>query len=503
MAMKGIWQRFIHYFDAQDLTVGSVKKGILRFLGPTVLSLLLYQIYILVDAMIVGQTLDGNAVAGVNNATNVVYLIVDFAMGCASGFSVVVGELAGKKEEGNLRRATMNQIYLCLFISVFLTVAGILLIDPLLGLIGISSGTGDATQEGVYQAASTYLLIILGGTCTQLFYNHIVGTLRAVGDGFTPFLFLFGSTLLNIGLDCLFIMSFGWGVAGAAWATIIAQGLAAIGCYAYAFIKYPSLRPRKEDFAWDGKLQWASLKNGLPMAFNFSVLAIGVIVMQGAVDRFDVDAAGAAISGLPAELGYGAACKVVNLLMSPLNALGTAMISFHSQNLGAKDEGRVKEGFKTSLLYGLAIYAIVLAIGMLLSINGVYQRFFLSGDKVTAASVDYGNMYLYVALPMFLVLMALFLFRNTLQGLERPFAAFLAGVGELFARVLICLYLPYALNGFQETNSASSMLAFAGACAGDPMAWIVAVLIMAYPCLRAVYGKNNAVRTAISRDKSK
>lgn len=501
--MKKVFQKFIHYFDAIDLTKGNITKGILRFLGPIVLSLLFQQIYTLIDSMIVGQTLEEVDVAAVNNATNIIYLIMDFAIGTMSGFGVVIGELMGAKDEKGTRRCVINQIYLSLLITVFLTVGGILLINPLLAVIGIAPSSVDPRANGVYQSARTYLLIIFGGTITQVFYNHIVSTLRSVGDSFTPFMFLLASTLLNIALDLLFIKACQFGVAGAAFATILAQGLAAIGCYLYAYFHYPNLRPKKEDFKWDQKLILSSLKNGLPMGFSFSVLAIGIIVMQSAIDRFDVTPEGMAVAGLPAELGYGAGCKVINFLMAPLNALGMAMISFHSQNLGAKNLERIKKGFKASFLIGFVLYLIVLTIGLLLTIGGAYQYFFLSKDKITDASIRYGNTYIYIAMPCFLFLMILFLLRNTLQGLEKTLPNFFSGVGELVSRVLVCSFLPYLLNGLAPTSSASSTLAYAGACLGDPIAWIVACLVMLYPCLKAIYSKKNAVYLLEKREESK
>lgn len=492
--MKSAWLKFVRFFDATDLTKGDIKKDILRFLGPIVLSLLFQQIYTLVDAIIIGQTLGPSEVAGVNNSTNIVFLIVYFAMGAASGFSVVIGDLAGKKDQAGVRRCTMNQIYLSLIISVVLTVMGCLLVNPLLALIDIVPSAPGSVLQAEYEAASLYLYIIIGGTATQMFYNHIVGTLRAIGDSFTPFMFLLASTVLNIGLDCLFIIAFNWGVAGAAAATLIAQGLAALLCYIYAYVKYPMYRPRKEDCVWDSKLIFESLRNGLPMAFNFSVLAIGIIIMQGAVDRFDIiGTTGELVDGLPAQLGYGAACKIINLLMAPINALGTAMISFHAQNLGAKDLDRIKKGFKFSILFGFVIYFFVLALGLLFTIGGSYQYLFLGKDKISEASIKYGNVYIYTAMPFFFVLMFLYIFRNTLQGLQQPLFPFLAGVGELIARVTICLFIPALLNGGMPTNSSSPIIAYVGAVSGDPGAWLIASLIMVYSACHAIYGKRNAV----------
>lgn len=489
--MKTLWQKFVRYFDPIDLTKGPVKKGILRFLGPIALSLLLQQIYTIVDSMIVGQTLGEAAVAAVNNATNIIFFVLYFAMGAASGFSVVVGELIGKKDDSNVRKCVVNQFYLCLIIDVLLTIFGLLAINPILGLLGIAPSATDMTANAVYENAFLYLLIIIGGTTTQLFYNQIVGTLRSFGDSFAPFLFLLGSTVLNICLDLLFIIVFRWGVAGAAIATVLAQGLAAIGCYIYAYIAYPNFRPKKEDFKWNNRIVIDSLKNGLPMAFSYSVLAIGVLVMQGAIDRFDITPSNEAIEGLPAQLGYGVGCKMINFLMAPLNALGTAMISFHSQNLGAKDQKRIQEGFKASLLIGLILSLALTTIGLLLTINGAYQYFFLSKDKISEATIRYGNTYLYSSVPFLIILMLLFIFRNTLQGLEKPLFTFIAGASELVARILTCLFLPLLFTNFAPTNAASPFIAFVAVCLGDAIAWVFSVIVTIIPTLRGVYTKEN------------
>ncbi len=489
---KGL-KKIAAYFETVDLTSGSVAKGILRFLLPIILSLFFQQIYTLVDSIIVGQTLGETDVSAVNNATNIVYLLLNFASGSMSGFGVVIGEAVGSKDKAKTRRAIVNQIYLLGIMTVILTVGGIFSIDPLLSLIGIAKSGDDPIRNGIYQSAHTYLLIIFGGMLTQIFYNHIVSVLRAKGDSFTPFCFLLVSTGLNIGLDLLFIKVFGWGVAGAASATVFAQGLAAFFCYIYAYWRYSDLRPTKEDFKWDSEINSASIRNGLPLGFALSILAIGIIVMQSAVNRFDISPAGVAVTGLPAELGYGVGCKILNFFMVPMNALGMAMLNFHSQNLGARNLERIKKGFVSSLFIGLAIYLIVLISSLLLTINGAYQYIFLSPEKITEASITYGNTYIFVAMPPSCLLIFLLILRNTLQGLEIPLPNFLSGVAELLARVLICVYLPMALNGMNPTNSASPLSCYVGASLGDPLAWLAAVLAMVVPCFMAIYGKKNVI----------
>ncbi len=463
-------------FDPVDLTSGSIYKCLIAFLIPIVLSMLFQQLYTLTDALIVGQTLSETEVAGVNSSTPLVYIVLQFGMGCTAGFSVLISVKIGTKDVSGTRKSFFVQIILSLIISAILTVVGILLIPTLLKWLGIAPSTTDLAMQEEYQAAYTYLLWIYIGIVFQVFYNLIVSVLRALGDSLTPFLFLVGSTILNVGLDLLFIMVFKWGVAGSAVATVISQGLAAIGAFIYAWKKYEVLRIRKEDVKAPFKLYGKHLYNGLPMGFQFSVLEIGIIVMQSAIIAFDVDPSGAMVAGLPAQLGYGVACKIFGLLMTFLNGLGTAVLSFVSQNMGAEEYKRVKKGIRAALIIGIFLWLFIVLVGMLLTIDGAYQRLFLSPEKVTSESIKYGNTYLYVSVPLMLILMVLFVVRNVLQGMQKPLWPFLSGVGELVARVAVCLFLPALFNG-GPVNSEASLYAYIATCSADPAAWILNVLV--------------------------
>ncbi len=477
-----ILRKFRKLFDPVDLTSGSITKSLLTFLIPIVLSMLFQQFYTLTDAMIVGQTLSEPEVAGINSTTALVYLVLQFGIGATAGFSVVISEKIGMKDKDGVTRSYFCQIVLCVVLSLLLTGIGIACINPLLNVIGIYESSSDALMQAEYEAAYTYLLIIYAGAIAQVLYNMIVAVLRAMGDSFTPFLFLVGGTILNVVLDLLFIMAFHWGVAGSAIATVISQGLAALGAMFYGFKKYDALRIHKKDMKFDWMFYLHHLYNGLPLGFQFSVLEVGIIIMQAAVIAFDVTATGAMVSGLPAQMGYGAGCKVVNLLMTILNGLGTAMLSFSSQNLGAGNYKRIKKGLWLSLAIGTIFYLFCLVVGLCVTINGAYQYIFLNGDKINSESIRYGNIYIYVSIPCFFILMVLFIFRNLLQGLQKPLWPFLSGVGELVARSLICLYLPAVFNGGPINNEASS-LAFGVVSAADPAAWIFNVLVSLGPVI--------------------
>jgi len=490
--MKNLFRKFRRLFNPIDLTKGQIVPTFLKFLIPIILSMIFQQIYTLTDTVIVGQTLDSASIAGINNSATLVFVILDFAIGCSSGFSVVVSEKFGEKNDDGARQSFLVQLVLGLIISIVLTLIGILLIPTMLGWLGITKSTTGSMMQAEYEAAYTYVVIIFSGILAQMFYNLIVAVLRARGDSFTPFLFLVFSTLLNVGLDLLFIVTFRWGVAGSAYATILSQTLAAIGCFIYAYKRYPELRIKKTDWKFSWKFVYKHLRLGVPLGFQFSILAIGIIVMSSAVIKFDrvplADGTYELLSTMPSQIGYGAANKLLGLLMTPLNALGTGMLSYMGQNYGAKEYGRIQKGFKYSIVICLIEWLLLMSIGLLLTINGAYQHIFLAGDKITEESIEYGNNYLFVSLPCLGFLAVLFVSRNVLQGLQKPLFPFLAGVAELCVRTFICGVLPQLVTGAVITSSTPFEI-YLLVCAADPITWCISSLILTIPVLVVIFKK--------------
>lgn len=464
-------------FAPVDLTSGKIYKVILVFMVPILISYIFQQIYTLTDAIIVGQNLSANEVNGVNDVGSITYIILQFAFGCSAGFSVISSEKMGQKDHDGLRLSFLTQVILGFIISVFLTILATSLLDPLLSLVGLTSSTGGAT----YEAAKTYLLIIFLGTICQVAYNQICSLLRSMGDSLTPLLFLIVSTILNICLDLLFIVVFHWGVAGAAIATIIAQGVSALLCYIYTFVKYPFLRFKKSDFK---ALNWSfyaeHLKLGLPLALQFSILGIGLITLQSTIIKFDTTIAGVVIDNGPAQLAYGAANKMQNFLMTPLNALGTAMLSFCGQNHGAKLYKRVKKGISTSIILMFIIYVLLLAIALLLLIDNTYMKLFYDASKITDESAYLGRLSVLSTVPFFPLLGILFILRCSIQGIGKPIIPFFAGIGELLARTLLCLFGPYIFVDQISTslNLYENPVPFITTCLADPFAWLIACIIL-------------------------
>lgn len=494
-----LFKKFKHLFDPIDLTKGSITKDLILFLIPTVLSLIFQQIYSLTDAIIAGQYLSETEIAGLNDAVPLVNMALNFTWGCTSGFSVIVSNKIGAKNPDDARKSFWLQAWLSLVVTVILTISIICCINPLLKFIGVVPSTEGSEMNNVYIAAATYVFVISLGIIAQVSYNWIISTLRALGDSFTPFLFLIFSTLINIGLDFAFIVGCHLGVAGAALATILSELLAAIGSCIYTFLRYKSLRYRKGDFKVSWNFVKQHLRLGLPLGFQYAILQIGIIIMQAAIVKYDyVDSTGADfVLNTPAQLGYSVANKLDGLLMSPLSALGTSMLSYIGQNYGAHDEDRIKKGYRDSLIIGLCAWIFVMTVGLLMTINGAYQYVFLADDKVTATTLRYGNAYLYIACPCLGILMVLFVTRNTLQGLNKPLFPFLAGIGELFARSLICLYAPALING-GAIDSTASIESFYFVCAADPLAWLVASCILLIPMVSLLVKSHKKNKQLIS-----
>ncbi len=465
---------FKKLFAPIDLTKGKIYKVILLFAIPIFISYIFQQIYTLTDAIIVGQNLTPSEVNGVNDVGSITYIVLQFAYGCSAGFSVISSAKKGKNDLKGVRQSFFCQVVLGLIVSIILTVLSLIFIDQLLSLVGLTPSLGGLT----FESAKTYLLIIFLGTLFQVAYNQICSLLRSIGDSITPLLFLIASTILNVCLDLLFIIVFNWGVAGAAFATILAQGTSAILCYIYTFIKYPYLRFKKEDFKISYKFYLEHLKIGLPLAFQFSILGIGLITMQSTIVKFDTTIEGIVIDNGPSQLAYGAVNKLQTFMMCPLNALGTAMLSYCGQNKGANDYSRIKKGIVQSIIIMLIIYILVFALAMFLLIDDTFLKIFYSSSSINPKSAYLGRLNLLSVMPFFFLVGTLFILRGSIQGIEKPLIPFLAGVFELIARTSMCYFGPYIFTSSISTSLDlySNPAPFIATTLADPFAWLMALI---------------------------
>ena len=466
-----------------DLTRGKPWKALLLYGAPIMLSYLLQQIYVLTDAVICGQVLSSAQVAGVNDTFPLTFIFLQFAFGCTTGFSVITAKCVGCGDEKGTRQSFAAQIYLSVIISVVLTVIAILVLPWLLGLINVTP-----LNKEVYDAAYEYCFVIFLGLITQMGYNFVCGILRAYGDSVTPLVFLVISTALNVGLDVLFLAGFKLGPKGAAIATVLTQLLSTISCFIYTIFKYKSLRLKREDFKNALKSFGTHLKQGIPLGLQFSILAIGIIVMQSVVVKFDLTADGTMVAGTPAQNGFGAASKLINFLMSFYHGLAAAILGFNAQNYGKGEYDNVKKGTLQALIIMLIIYVICLIAGLLSSINGAYQYVFMSKDKISAQSIAFGNAYVFVDFTLYFILGFLIVVRSAVQGICKSGYVLGAGIAELIARIITCSFLPVLVNGGAITSTASSA-AFYALCLGDPTAWALASILLLIPLIRNIIKK--------------
>ena len=478
-------------FEQVDLTKGTIWKVIIWFSIPILISYLFQQIYSIADASICGKYLNVNQVAGVNNTSNIVFIVLQFAFGCTAGFSVVTSNKVGQKDEEGVKKSFAIQIKLSLYISVLLTIIACLMAKPMLSMIGLTESS-NLVQNEIFSSAYTYVMIIFIGTTAQMFYNLICSFLRSIGDSFVPLIFLILSTILNIILDLIFIAIFKWGVVGAAVATVIAQVISAIGCFIYTYLRYPNYRLKKEHFKTDFRFTLNHLKLGIPLALQFSILAIGLIVMQAVIIKFDTTLDNEVIRSY-AQNGFGAASKLNSFLMCPFNALGTAMLSYCGQNYGAAKTERIKEGVAQALLISIIEYIVFGGIGLLLTINGFYMQIFYSAEKINEMTIYYGNTYLYCDLSLYFILGTLFVFRNSLQGIGKSLYPLLAGIAELIARTAICLILPPILNNGPISVDANNKAIF-GLTFADPLAWSFAVIILTIGIVKYICKNDKKVK---------
>ena len=442
------------------MTRGSPVRLILTFSLPLLVGNIFQQLYNMVDTMIVGRFVSTQALAGVGSTGAISFLIMGFAMGVTSGFSVVISQRFGANDEKGLRSAVAMSVYLCVALTVVMTLVSTLATRPLLMLMN--------TPDDMFADAYQYIFTIFAGMAAPIFYNMLAGILRALGDSRTPLYFLILSSVLNVGLDLLFILSFHMGVIGAAVATIISQVVSGLLCLLYMVKRFPILRFRKGDWRIDGSLIGLHLRIGLPMAFQFSITAIGVMAVQGAINAF----------GSGAAAGYTAATKVEQICTQPMNTFGVTMATYAGQNLGAGRIDRVKEGvWKCSIL---SVVVSVAVTGIVFLCGDWFVTLFVgAGEPVV---MDYARQYMQITSVFYFMLGLLFVFRNALQGMGSSMITLVGGGIELVLRTVIAFVLP-------------PLIGFTGICVAGPAAWIgasvplIIVFLILIPRYQRRYGR--------------
>lgn len=440
----------------KDMTKGSPAKIIFGFTLPIFIGNVFQQLYSMADTIIVGKVVGTPALAAVGSTGTITFLILGFLMGLTVGFTVLTAQRFGAGDMDGMRKTVGNAAILSLIVSLVMTAASMLAMRPLMKLMN--------TPEDIFADAYTYVMIICAGIFAQVLYNLLSCILRALGNSKTPLYFLILAALLNIVLDLVLIMSFHMGVAGAALATVISQGVSGLLCLIYIIKKVPLLHLKKEDWLPNAHLARIQIGIGLPMALQYSITAIGTMMMQSSLN----------LLGSLSVAAFTAANKIEQVVTQAYVALGTTISTYCAQNVGAGNIRRVRQGFRASTLIGFA-YSLLASLFIMTS--GKYLTYLFVSEHV-AEIIGEVDIYLKCIGYFFLPLTIVNIYRNGIQGMGFGFLPMTAGIAELMGRGVVAVI-------------AARQRSYLGICMASPIAWILAagLLIGMYFYIMKVYGK--------------
>lgn len=421
------------------MTSGSPAKLIFGFAIPMFLGLLFQQFYSMVDTLIVGKFLGVNPLAGVGSTSSLNFMVLGFCMGVCNGFAIPVAQMFGAKEEHRLRRYVTNGAWLCIVFSIVMTLVVVAVCRPVLVLM--------QTPEEIFEYAYVYIVIVFWGIPCTFLYNILAAIIRSLGDSKTPVIFLAISSGINIVLDLVFVLAFDMGVEGPAIATVLAQGISGIICLFYMYRNFPVLHASRDEWKpelhYMGKLCFI----GIPMGLQYSITAIGSLVLQTAVNGL----------GAMVVAGVTAAQKINMFISCPIESLGQTMAPYAGQNMGAGKIDRIGKGLKSAVLMGWGVSIICFLIAVLFG----KQLTLLFVDADETEIIAYSYQFLLFCIGGYCLLTLVNTVRFTIQGMGFSVFAILSGIMEMIARILAATVVV-------------QMIGFAGTCLAHPMAWLFA-----------------------------
>lgn len=427
----------------KDMTNGSPARLLLGFSIPLLIGNVFQQLYNLADAVIVGKTLGAGALAAVGSTGALMFLVFGFYFGLTGGLTVVTGQRFGAGDTEGVRKSVAASTIICAVLTLVSTLTCVAATPLILDAMN--------TPADIYEDARAYMTAMFWGTGTIVFYGLVSSILRALGDSLTPLVFLIVSCLLNIVLDLLFIRSFGWGVAGAGWATVAAQALSALLCLVYMLWRYPLLRLRRCNWLVCRAFYWEHLRVSMPMALQFSITAVGVVVLQTALNRFGADAI-AAIT---------VANRIDSIAIQPMFSFSMAMAAYTAQNYGARNVGRIRRGLRACSFMSLA-FAVPAGFLLIIFARPLVKLFL---DQPSPDLLQVAQTFMNINCGLYAILNMLLIYRNVLQGMGHTFYPFMAGVAEFVVRVAAAFWL-------------ARIMGIAGVCLAHPLAWIAAVVVL-------------------------
>lgn len=430
-----------------DMTVGSPTRDILKFAVPLICGYVLQQMYLIIDTAIVGRFVSVGALAAVGASTSVMFLIMGFCNGACAGFAIPVAQSFGAKALPTMRHYVANALRLSVVFATVITIVTCLLCSPILRMIN--------TPQEIFSDAYTYLVLQFAAIPFTFGYNLLSSFIRALGNSKQPFYFLIFSSIANIVLDFFFIIVMRLGVAGAAIATLLAQAMSAWLCYTYIKKKMPLLIPQGEERHYDHRKAMTLLNNGVPMGLQFSITAIGSIMLQSANNAL----------GTVYVAAFTASMRIKYLFTCVFENIGVAMATYCGQNIGARRLDRITLGIKSAIKIMLCYFVIT----MLLILPFAEEMMMLFVDHTETAIISNAAMFMRIACYFYPVLGLLVILRYSIQGLGYSNFSMMSGVMEMIARCGVSLWLVPALG-------------FLGVCYGDPVAWVAANVFLV-PCI--------------------
>ena len=426
-----------------DMTSGSPMKMILSFTYPIFIGNVFQQFYNMADAVIVGKFVGTKALAAVGSTGTIMFLIYGFVVGMTAGFTVLTAQKFGAGDMKAMRQTVAGASILSLIVGLILTAAFMILMKPWLMTMN--------TPADIFADAYAYIMIVSAGILAQMLYNLLASVLRALGNSKVPLYFLILSALLNIVLDLVLIIVFHMGAAGAAVATVVSQGVSGLLCLVYIVKCVPVLRMSRDDWRPSGHLLKTQMRIGIPMALQYSITAIGTMMVQSSLN----------ILGSTLVAAYTAAGKIEQVVSQAYVALGTTLATYSAQNIGAGDVPRIRRGFRATtwigVIYSFAAAALVMTVGKYMTYLFVSEDVELIMDSV--------DLYLKCVGILFIPLAIVNIYRNGIQGLGYGLLPMMAGVAELVGRGVMSVI-------------AAQQKSYLGVCLASPAAWVLAAALL-------------------------
>lgn len=418
-------------------------KLILGFVMPLMLGLLLQEMYSMVDTMIVGKLLGADSLAAVGSSGEVNFLVLGFCMGICSGFAIPVAQRFGAGDMSGLRRFLANSLWLCIAISIVLTVLTVVFCEPIMRLI--------RTPEDIFEESCAYIRVIFAGIPAIFLYNMLSGIIRSLGDSKTPVFFLALAAVMNIVLDIVFVVLLKTDASGTAVATVISQGISGVACFFYMKKKFPMLKIQKNELKLDKYYVKTLCSIGIPMGLQYSITAIGSVILQSSVNSLGTTYV-AAVSG---------ANKMGFFCMCPFDALGTTMATYGGQNVGAKKTERLSSGMKSAIFIAFVYSAAAFLLLMIFS-RTICLLFI---DSSEGEIIELMRQFLLTNAAFYILLSLVEIVRFMIQGMGFGTFSMFSGLSEMVARSLFGLFFV-------------PMFGFTAVCFASPAAWLFADLFL-------------------------